>query len=303
MLERFCMNYRKLIALYFYISERYEKELKYRVERFSTNQTAPEFSDAEVLTVYLFVMSEERRFQVKEIHRFCDCYLRSWFPQLPSYQAFDQRCCRLWEVLQGLLSEWLVLFLPVGCATAVSIVDSLPVITCSGKRDGKVAREITDKGYCSTKDLYFYGIRLHVMGWRVAGHVPWIERLVCAAASQNDLTIFKENWEAVGERTVLGDKIYKDEPFGRYLFAHRGTALWHPVKEKQGKALCLKQRDKAANDLFSAAVSRVRQPIESLFNWLIEKTNIQQANKVRSTKGLLLHVFGHLAAAILSLLW
>ena len=29
-----------------------------------------------------------------------------------------------------------------------------------------------------------------------------------------------------------------------------------------------------ANDLFSTAVSRVRQPIESLFNWLIEKTDI-----------------------------
>jgi hypothetical protein len=42
----------------------------------------------------------------------------------------------------------------------------------------------------------------------------------------------------------------------------------------------------------------VRQPIESLFNWIQEKTNIQAASKVRSYKGLTVHVFGRLAAAM-----
>jgi len=36
----------------------------------------------------------------------------------------------------------------------------------------------------------------------------------------------------------------------------------------------------------------VRHPIESFFNWLIEKTDFQRANKVRSAKGLLILVFG-----------
>lgn len=40
----------------------------------------------------------------------------------------------------------------------------------------------------------------------------------------------------------------------------------------------MKNWDKAANDLFSSAVSRVRQPIESLFNWLIVKTDIELLN-------------------------
>ena len=48
----------------------------------------------------------------------------------------------------------------------------------------------------------------------------------------------------------------------------------------------------------STAVSRVRQPIESLFHWLKEKTGIQRASKVRSYNGLLVHVFGRLAAAM-----
>jgi hypothetical protein len=48
----------------------------------------------------------------------------------------------------------------------------------------------------------------------------------------------------------------------------------------------------------STAVSRLRQPIESLVNWLEEKTGIERASKVRSYNGLMVHVFGRLAAAL-----
>ncbi len=65
----------------------------------------------------------------------------------------------------------------------------------------------------------------------------------------------------------------------------------------------IKQFNKAADDLFLTAVSRVRQPIEALFNWLIEKTDIQRASKVRSTKGLLVHIFGKLSAAFIQLIF
>ena len=41
-------------------------------------------------------------------------------------------------------------------------------------------------------------------------------------------------------------------------------------------------------------VSSVRQPIESFFNWLNEKTQIQKASKVRSSKGLLVHILGRI---------
>ncbi len=65
----------------------------------------------------------------------------------------------------------------------------------------------------------------------------------------------------------------------------------------------IKQRDKAFNDLFSSAVSKIRQPIEAFFNWLNEKTNIQRVMKVRSTAGLLVHIFGKLAVAFIYLIF
>ena len=50
-------------------------------------------------------------------------------------------------------------------------------------------------------------------------------------------------------------------------------------------------------------VSKFRQPIESLFNWIIEKTNIQRASKVRSTSALLIHCWGKLAFAFFLLVF
>ena len=39
----------------------------------------------------------------------------------------------------------------------------MPIITCCGRnRTGKVARDIADKGYCSTKNLYYHGLKYMV---------------------------------------------------------------------------------------------------------------------------------------------
>lgn len=46
-------------------------------------------------------------------------------------------------------------------------------------------------------------------------------------------------------------------------------------------------------------VSKARQPIESFFNGLNEKTNIQKAMKVRSTSELLVHTMGKIAIAFI----
>jgi hypothetical protein len=48
-------------------------------------------------------------------------------------------------------------------------------------------------------------------------------------------------------------------------------------------------------------VFRIRQPIESFFKWLIDKTDIQRAGTVGSTDGLLVHCLGKLSFALLLL--
>src|SRR5476651_790327 len=142
----------RLIAIYLYICKLHNEELKYLSQRY-TNNDNPEFTDQEIMTIYLFSVQQEQRFNISQIYDYADQYLRSWFPALPSYQAFNNRLNRLSEAFKVVAAHSFKTFVPLECNTDVSLLDSMPIMTCSGKRSGKVAAEITDKGYCSTKSL------------------------------------------------------------------------------------------------------------------------------------------------------
>ena len=295
-------NKTKLVKIYCYVCEMYEKELKYLCQRFSNNSN-PEFTDQEAIAIYLYSMHVEHRFKVKHIYEFASEHLRFWFPKLPSYVAYTNRINRLNEAFKGMVEPILTNYKPEGCDTAINLIDSMPIITCSGKRQGKVAREITDKGFCSTKGIYYYGLKLHALGFSRNSHLPHPEQLLFTQASVNDLSFLKDISNSMDNRTFLGDKIYGDKPFWNQMYLSNHLEMLTPIKSVKGQSEQEKQRDKAYNDLFSTAVSKVRQPIEALFNWLIEKTDIQRASKVRSTKGLLTFICGRLAAAFIYLIF
>ena len=292
----------KLIAIYLFICDLYDNELKYVCQRF-TNNDHPAFTDQEVITIYLYAMHFEQKIKIKQIHDFANGYLLSWFPRLPGYVAFNQRISRLSEAFKHLAGTLLKDNCPQECNLNTSLLDSMPIITCSGKRNGAVAREITDKGYCSTKSIYYYGVKFHALAFQRPNRLPFPESIVITPASENDLNVFKQNWNGISNRDFYGDKIYMDSEFFQEFKNHNNSSMLTPVKGVKGQPEIMKQWDKAANDLFSRAVSKIRQPIEGLFGWLIEKTDIQRASKVRSTKGLIVHIFGRLASAFIFLIF
>lgn len=294
----------KLIKIYSYVCERYEHELKYLCERHSNNKV-PIFSDEELLTVYIFCGAEENRRTVVDKHSFARDYLMDRFPKLPSYQTFNTRLNRMGEALKVLSAELITSFKPEEADDKTSIVDSMPVITCAGRnRQGKVAREIADKGFCSTKNLYYYGVKIHLLAHRVKGSIPYPEMISISAASENDSTVFKRDFvDYLEDKTVYADKIYQDGPFYQDKRETQRLELLTPCKAVKGEPLVLKQRFQAFRDLYSKAVSIVRQPIESFFNWLNEKTSIQRANHVRSTKGLIVHLMGNITIAFINLIF
>ena len=57
----------KLVQIYSTIREKFEKDLKYTCERFSNNDNQ-DLTDEEIMTIYIFVMNEEQRFTIKQIH-------------------------------------------------------------------------------------------------------------------------------------------------------------------------------------------------------------------------------------------
>ena len=291
----------KLIRIYFFICEKFE-ELQFYCERFSNN-SQPEFTDQEIMTIYLYTIHHEGHTKVKHIHRFASDWLKSWFPKLGSYQAFNNRLNKLGGAFTRLVEIILAENKPADCCLDQSLMDSMPIITCSGKRTGKVARELTDKGYCSTKGMYYYGLKLHLLGFRRIDKLPHPEQVLFTSASVNDVTVFKEVWSEIENRTFFGDKIYFVKELNENMLKHQNSEILAPIKTVKGMPDVMKQRIKAADDLFSTAVSKVRQPIEAIFNWLIEKSDIQKASKVRSTKGLIVHAFGRLTAAFINLVF
>ena len=140
-----------------------------------------------------------------------------------------------------------------------------------------------------------------MLGFRRIGKLPHHEQILFTPALVNDLTVFREAWSGFENRTFWGDKIYFVNELNENMLKYQNSEILTPIKAVKGMEEVIKQRIKAANDLFSIGVSRVRQPIEAIFNWLIQKTDIKRANKVRSTKGLMIHAFGRLATAFITL--
>ena len=295
----------KLISIYFFVCDLYEKELFETCQRFSNN-ASPEFTDQEIMTIYLFTGTQQRYFIIKEIYSFARDYLADWFPKLPGYKAFSARMNLLANAFQFLAIYLIVSFKPKDCMSTISLLDSFPIFTCTSKnRKGKVALELTAKGYCASKGKYYYGCKLHALTAAREGTIPFPENLVITPAEDNDLTVFKQAWgDEIYGKNIFADKIYSDfEYFNLKKKASQQIEMLTPVKAIKGQCEELKQRDRAFNDLFSTAVSKVRQPIESFFNWLNEKTNIQRAMKVRSTSGLLVHTMGKIAIAFIYLIF
>ena len=288
----------QLIGLYCYVSDQYDAALWSYVERLSPND-APDFSDAEVLTVYLFGLWQHLE-TLSAIHHYTQAHLAAWFPHLPGYRGFVQRLNRLEDLLaplSGLLLRQLESGTQAGGQTW--LVDSEPIVLAQQPRSGaaRVAPEAADKGYCASKKQYYYGIKLHLLARHRAGTLPLPERVIISRASEGDLSVLKLYTAQLPEGELYADKIYRDQQWQRELQEQQHLVLRTPVKRKVGQ-----ESLDAADRLYSRAVSRVRQPIESFFHWLDQKTGIQNASRVRSTAGLWVHVFGRLAAALLLLL-
>ena len=159
-----------------------------------------------------------------------------------------------------------------------------------------VAPQIADKGYCSSKDTFYHGVKLHVVAQKRPGTMPLPDRVGLTAGSKNDLQALRQALPVFQDGELYGDKAYVDASLRERLSDEQSLELLTPPKESKGQ-----KHLSAADKPLSEAVSRVRQPIESLFNWIDEKTGIQTASRVRSCEGLMVHAFGRLAAAMLLL--
>ena len=287
-----------LIRIYLFICRRYRDRL-FAVAQRQSNNAEPAFTDEEVLTIYVFGLIKQRT-TISEIHEYMQDHFSDWFPDLPSYQSYNRRLNRLSAVFAPLVEEALS---AVDCEEtrqeAVHIADSMPIMLAKGQRasQAKVASDqLASVGYCSSKDTFFHGVKLHVVAERRRETLPLPQQAGLTPGSENDLRALRRVLPTIEGGILCGDKAYCDAPLKKRLAEDQDLDLMTPVKKNKGQKTL-----SAADKLYSEAVSRMRQPIESLLGWINEKTDIQRASKVRSYRGLLVHAFGRLAAAMLLL--
>jgi transposase len=85
------------------------------------------------------------------MYNFIKDYWLDWFPKIPSYQAFNNRLNRLSEVFKHISIEQILIGMSEQREMSINILDSCPIVTCKGNGKRKVARDFTDKSYCSSK--------------------------------------------------------------------------------------------------------------------------------------------------------
>jgi hypothetical protein len=258
------------------------------------------------MTIYLYCTVNKLGLTTKkEIYTYADYHLRSWFPKLPKYEAFVARCNYLESAMQHFgtcLFEQLCAQMPENQAIIREfIVDSLPIMLAQRQRakTGKVAREIANCGVCATKNIAYHGIKLHALGLMRAGKkLPVLYASSLTSAAVHDNTAFKQDLVA----QVPSSKVYADS-------AYCDKAAAPELKRLYEVTVCpIQKRVRGQEKLGffqicqNSAISAIRQPIEGLFNWLIQHTGIQDASKCRSTKGLLFHTHAKIAASAILIL-
>lgn len=120
----------------------------------------------------------------------------------------------------------------------------MPIITCAGKnKTGKVATEIATKGYCSTKDIYYFGLKLHTLVFRREGAISFPEMIILSSAQEYDLTVLKrEAADSLINRYIFANKIYSDFSFWRNKLQEQGVTKRTPVKAIKGESPSITQR-------------------------------------------------------------
>ena len=221
------------------------------------------------------------------------------FPNLPSNQAFSNRLNNLESSFQIINRQLLNALTVSQGVQSDHLIDSFPVMLAKSgfARRARVAREFAASGYCAAKRLHFHGVRLHLLAARLVGRLPVPSEFWFRAGNIHDLTAFKEHEVYFSNSALFGDKAFCDTALRNQLKQRQNVRLFVPLKKPKGK------EQTESEKRYSRLVSKFRQPIESFFKWLNDKTQIQTASTVRSANGLLLHCFGKLSFALLLLVF
>ena len=212
----------KLIELYCAICHHYNTTLVTYAQR-QSNNFRPKFTDEECIATLLWGIFN-RKFEVKACYEFIRDYYGEWFPAFPSYQAFDYRVCYLSDAFKALVD------IPLGGLEmdpghVDHVIDSMPIILAGAKRSGraKVASEHCSKGYRASKDMWFYGAKIHAVAQCNFIALPTPVIMAVSKASEHDLPVAKEMLDDVRDMRLFGNTDYVDKEWQFSLLTEKNV--------------------------------------------------------------------------------
>lgn len=117
----------------------------------------------------------------------------------------------------------------------------------------QTAFEMASFGYCSSKDVYYYGVKLHHLAIRRMKTLPLPVCVFLSSVAKHDLTAFREQNPPVPTANLFADKAYADDAL-KQLLAAQGVTLITPYKKNRNEPAQFNE------PLWSKFVSSFRQP-------------------------------------------
>ena len=249
----------QLIDLFFRVCEVYDNQMIGHCFRHTKNGIQPRFTDAEVITCYLFATGWQKCAGPKACYDYIATHYLDCFPLLPANQSFNHRLNRLAEVLplftQACFTAWANLVSSLPSTTVVT--DSFPVITAAGNQRPSNCTLIGNKGRCASKGLWFHGVKVHLGGLEQALTLPIPAYLIIAPASVNDKTAQEDELRQMQNTCVVADKAYVDEGLSREM-AENYSQLLTPPRYGRGTSELDKRLDGPAFQLEQRLLSGLR---------------------------------------------
>jgi hypothetical protein len=181
----------------------------------------PLFTDEECITIYIFGILRNLK-TVKSIHYFTKNFLSEWFPHLPSYQGFLFRLNNLNQLFlefSNIILKNKKFKVDSNFSKPFILVDSLPIMVTTGFRAHKcnTAKDISSIGYCSSKNLFYYGLKLHLTALFQIKKLASPNSIKVTRAETHDLTAIKNDLFNFKNSQLFADRAYCDQPTKKIL--------------------------------------------------------------------------------------
>lgn len=245
------IDFESLLVIVFVLVDDWYKSSKKSLKSKSPG-VKPEMSNSEIMTLAL--MMDYLPFPVlSQYLGFIRANYGKWFPNLLERSQFNRRLRKLGAEIEILRRMWVQ---QLGSGDEKSFMIDTKPIPVVGYRRSKKHSDFDGSasyGYCAARKMKYFGYKLVVLS--TLGRIPVAYELV--PANTDERKAVEGVLQMVRGSDIYGDKGFIGQHWQSEVTLSTGNRIWTIQRENQ--------HQKVSPDL-KRLISKVRQPIEGVFN-------------------------------------